>query len=78
MVAYYEGIVEEVRQEAQNQGHKLLKRLIVFALAQYFFLLYLTYGVYDWGVSEPISYLLAQSMETVALLYFIRKGIAFK
>ncbi|CAK64467.1 unnamed protein product (macronuclear) [Paramecium tetraurelia] len=78
VIVYYEKIVAEVTDEATKQGHKLLKQLIVFALIQYFFLLYLTYGIYDWGVSEPISYLMAQVMETVALFYFIKKGRAFK
>ena len=40
--------------------------------------MYLTYGLYSWNVSEPISYLLAISMETVALFYFLRRGQAFR
>jgi hypothetical protein len=41
------------------------------------FLLYLTYGLYSWDVSEPISYLLALGLETIALYYFIRKGYQY-
>ncbi|KAM3143499.1 hypothetical protein pb186bvf_004276 [Paramecium bursaria] len=77
-VQYYAEIYHSVQSKAHQQGHRLLKRLIIFALVQYFFLMYLTYGLYSWNVSEPISYLLAISMETVALFYFLRRGQAFR
>lgn len=55
----------------------LLKRLIIFALSQYFFLFALTYAFYNWDVAEPISYLLATSMETYAIYYFLRRGFTY-
>eukprot|EP01017_Pseudomicrothorax_dubius_P019770 TRINITY_DN2177_c0_g1_i6.p1 TRINITY_DN2177_c0_g1~~TRINITY_DN2177_c0_g1_i6.p1 ORF type:complete len:322 (+),score=91.63 TRINITY_DN2177_c0_g1_i6:48-1013(+) len=55
---------------------KLPIKLGIAAIAvQWAVLFYLTYGVYGWDVTEPIGYLIALSLETLGLFYFIRKGI---
>ena len=66
--AIHQKLVDNIKKQASN-GVKWAIRISVFQLILLF---YLTYYVYGWDITEPISYLISLFMETMAIYFFLR------
>jgi hypothetical protein len=66
------GEYQNLLQEAKSRSSRLIKLAIFITIVQWAVLLYLTYYVVGWDVTEPIGYLIALAIETAGLIFYIR------